>query len=186
MPASLSLERSTLVQGGEAIMARRANRNVAGWDPFREFSALQDRMNRLFQDAFGDDFGFGTHEAGATEFTPTADIYDGDNELELRVEIPGVHERDFDISIQDNVLTVKGERWQDKHEKSENFLRQERPYGKFSRSFTLPSSVDPERVNADYVNGVLHIRLAKRAEARPKQIKVSFGQKALQGEAKAA
>lgn len=167
-------------------MARRASQNVAGWDPFREFSTLQDRMHRLFQDAFGDDFGFGTQETGATEFTPAADVYDGDNDLELRVEIPGVNERDFDISIQDNVLTVKGERRQDKDEKSENFLRQERPYGKFSRSFTLPSSVDPEHVNADYVNGVLHIRLVKRAESRPKQIKVSFGQKALQGEAKAA
>ena len=169
-----------------ASRTSRTSRSLAGWDPFREFSTLQDRMHRLFQDAFGDDFGFGTQETGATEFTPAADVYEDDSNLELRVEIPGVNERDFDISIQDSVLTVKGERKQEKNEKSENFLRQERPYGKFSRSFTLPSSVDPERVNADYVNGVLHIRLAKRAEARPKQIKVSFGQKALQGEAKAA
>ena len=167
-------------------MARRASRSVAGWDPFREFSTLQDRMNRLFQNAFGDDFGFGAQDTGATEFTPPADVYDGENDLELKVEIPGVNERDLDISIQDNVLTVKAERMQDKDEKSENFLRQERPYGKFSRSFMLPSSVDPEHVNANYVNGVLQIRLAKRAEARPKQIKINFGQKALRGESKAA
>lgn len=167
-------------------MAARTTRSLAGWDPFREFSALQDRMHRLFQDTFGDDFGFGIQETGATEFTPAADVYEGDHDLELRVEIPGVNEQDFAISIEDNVLTVKGERRQDKTEKSENFLRQERHYGKFSRSFALPSSVDPEHVNADYVSGVLHIRLAKRAEARPKQIKINFGQKALRGESKAA
>jgi HSP20 family protein len=172
--------------GGELTMARRASQNVAGWDLFREFSALQDRMNRLFRNAFGDDFGFGTEEAGAMEFSPSADVYEDENNLELRVEIPGVNERDFYISIQDNVLTVKGERKQEKHEKSENFRRQERPCGKFSRSFTLPGSVDPEHVNADYVNGVLHIRLAKRAEARPKQIQISSGTKALPGEARAA
>ena len=157
-------------------MARRSSRSRAEWDPFREFSALQDRMNRLFRDAFGEDFGFGSLDSGATEFSPPADVYEDDNHVE----------RDFDISIADNVLTLKGERKQEKNEKSENFLRQERPYGKFSRSFTLPGSVDPEQVNADYVNGVLHIRLAKRAEARPKQIQISSGPKALPGEARAA
>ena len=157
-------------------MARRSSRSRAEWNPFREFSALQDRMNRLFRDAFGEDFGFGSLDSGATEFSPPADVYEDDNHVE----------RDFDISIADNVLTLKGERKQEKNEKSENFLRQERPYGKFSRSFTLPGSVDPEQVNADYVNGVLHIRLAKRAEARPKQIQISSGPKALPGEARAA
>ena len=167
-------------------MARRSSRSRAESDPFREFSALQDRMNRLFRDAFGEDFGFGSLDSGATEFSPPADVSEDDNHVELEVEIPGVNERDFDISIADNVLTLKGERKEEKNEKSENFLRQERPYGKFSRSFTLPGSVDPEHVNADYVNGVLHIRLAKRAEARPKQIQISSGPKALPGEARAA
>lgn len=168
-------------------MARSIHgRDIARWDPFREFSAIQDRMNRLFQDVFGDTFNFETSGLGATEFAPSADVYEDDNHVELRIEVPGIEEKNLDLNIEDNVLTVRGERKREQGEKEENFLRQERPYGKFSRSFTLPSSVDPEHVNANYVNGILHIRLAKRAEARPKQIKVNFGQKALHGEAKAA
>ncbi len=147
---------------------------------------LQDRMDRLVEDVFSDSFGFRTWGRGSTEFMPAADMYEDDNSLELRLELPGVPEKDLEISLQENVLTVKGERKLENNEKSENFVRQERAYGKFSRSFTLPSSVDPEHVNANYVNGVLHIRLGKRAEARPKQIKVNFGQKALESGAKAA
>jgi HSP20 family protein len=167
-------------------MAKRTRTDVARWDPFREFSVLQDRMDRLFEDVFSDSFGFGAWGLGSTQFMPAADMYEDGNSLELRLEVPGVDEKDLEISLQDNVLTVKGERKLENNEKGENFVRQERAYGKFSRSFTLPSSVDPEHVNANYVNGVLHIRLGKRAEARPKQIKVNFGQRALESGAKAA
>jgi HSP20 family protein len=168
-------------------MARRIlGRDIARWDPFREFSAIQDRMSRLFQDVFGDTSSTETQAVGLAEFAPSADVYEDDNHVELRLEVPGIEEKDLDISIQDNVLNVRGERKLEKGEKEENFLRQERSYGKFSRSFTLPNSVDTEHVNANYVNGVLHIRLGKRAEAKPKQIKVNFGQKVLQGETKAA
>jgi len=167
-------------------MARQASRAVAEWDPFREFSLLQERMDRLFRNVFDRGFGFLTHELAEGEFLPSADVYEDDNNIHLNVEVPGVDEKNLSISIENNVLTVKGERKLEKDEKRENFLRQERSYGKFSRSFTLPGSVDPDHVNANYVNGVLQIELAKRAEARPKQIKVGIGQKALPGEAKAA
>jgi HSP20 family protein len=167
-------------------MARQASRTVAEWDPFREFSLLQDRMDRLFRNVFDRGFGFLTQELAEGEFMPSTDFYEDENSVHLNVEVPGVDEKNLSISIENNVLTVKGERKLEKDEKRENFLRQERPYGKFSRSFTLPGSVDLDHVNANYVNGVLQIELAKRAEARPKQIKVNIGQKALPGEAKAA
>ncbi len=167
-------------------MARQANRALAEWDPFREFSLLQDRMDRLFRNVFDRGLGFLTQDLAEGEFIPSADVYEDDNSIHLNVEIPGVDEKNLSISIENNVLTVKGERKPEKDEKGEHFLRQERSYGKFSRSFTLPGSVDLDRVNANYVNGVLQIELAKRAEARPKQIKVNIGQKALPSEAKVA
>ncbi len=167
-------------------MARQASRALAEWDPFREFSVLQDRMDRLFSNVFDRGLGFLTPELAEGEFVPSADVYEDDNSIHLNVEVPGVEEKNLSITIENNILTVKGERKPEKDEKGENFLRQERSYGKFSRSFTLPGSVDLDRVNANYVNGVLQIELAKRAEARPKQIKVNIGQKVLPSEAKAA
>ncbi|HZQ21440.1 MAG TPA: Hsp20/alpha crystallin family protein [Terriglobales bacterium] len=162
-------------------MARRNRRErAAGWDPFQEFSALQNQMSRLFQSSFGD-FGFGADAADVGEFVPPADIFEDDNNVELRVELPGVDEKDLNITIQDNVLTVEGERKLQERERRQNFLRRELPHGRFSRSFTLPGSASPEHVNASYVNGILHIRLGKRAEAKPKRIQISSGQKALEG-----
>jgi HSP20 family protein len=167
-------------------MARRDRpKRVAGWDPFREFSALQSQMNRLFQDAFGD-FNFEGEAVGEYGFTPAADVFEDDNNVELAIELPGIEEKDLNIRIEDNVLTVDGERKLQGHGKKENFLRRELHHGKFSRSFTLPGSANPEHVNADYVNGILHVRLGKRAGARPKRIPISSGQKALEGAAKAA
>jgi HSP20 family protein len=168
------------------LMARRDRRQrVTGWDPFREFSALQNQMNRLFQDAFGD-FGSETEAVGEGGFSPAADIFEDDNNVEFAVEIPGIEQKDLNISIEGNVLTVQGERKLAEHGKQQNFLRRELPHGRFSRSFTLPSSANPEHVNADYVNGILHIQLGKRAEAKPKRIPISSGPKALEGAAKAA
>ena len=167
-------------------MARQSTHALAEWNPFREFSALQDRMDRLFRNVFDRGFGVLTQDLAEGEFIPSADVYEDDNSIHLNVEVPGVDEKNLSISIENNVLTVKGERKLEKDEKGENFLRQERSYGKFSRSFTLPGSVDLDHVNANYVNGVLQIELAKRAEAKPKQIKVNIGQKALSSGAKAA
>lgn len=166
-------------------MARQDRRQrMADWDPFREFSALQSQMNRLFQDAFGN-FNLESEAVGSAAFTPAADVFEDDSNVELAIELPGIEQKDFNVRIEDNVLTIDGER-NIEHGKTKDFLRRELPHGKLSRSFTLPSSANPEHVNANYVNGVLHIRLAKRADARPKRIPISSGQKALEGTAKAA
>ncbi len=114
-------------------------------------------------------------------FVPPVDIYEDEHGIQLKLEAPGIDEKDLDIKVENNVLTVSGERKFEKEEKEENFHRVERRYGSFSRSFTLPNTVDTENIHADYENGVLKIRLAKRAEAKPKQIKVNIGQKAVEG-----
>src|SRR5438034_6636529 len=137
------------------------------WDPFREFSTLQDRMNRLFRDSYGD-----REEALTTSsFAPAVDVYEDDHNLTLKIEVPGIDEKDIDIRVENNVLTVTGERKFEKEEKEENYRRVERHYGSFTRSFTLPNTVDAENINADYDRGVLKVQLAKKAEAKPKQIK---------------
>jgi len=148
------------------------------WDPFRELYALQNRMNRLFEEQYGSREDSLT--AGA--FMPPVDIYEDEHSLQLKLEVPGIDEKDLDVKVENNTLTVSGERKFEKEEKEENFHRIERRYGSFTRSFTLPNTVNTEDINAQYNNGVLTIKLAKRAEAKPKQIKVSIGsQKTLEG-----
>jgi len=145
---------------------------ITRWDPFREFSTLQDRMNRLFRDNFGE----GREEALTTSgFAPAVDVYEDEHNVTLKIEVPGIDEKDIDVRIENNVLTVHGERKFEKEEKEENYRRIERQYGSFTRSFTLPNTVDSEKVNASYEKGVLKITLAKKAEAKPKQIKVNVG-----------
>src|ERR1700758_5213280 len=142
------------------------------WDPFREFSTLQDRMNRLFRDSFGE----GREDALATSsFAPAVDVYEDEHNVTLKIEVPGIDEKDIDVRIENNTLTVHGERNFEKEEKEENFRRVERQYGSFTRSFMLPTTVDPNQVQANYDKGVLRITLAKKAEAAPKQIKVTAG-----------
>ena len=149
------------------------------WDPFRELYALQNRMNRLFEEQRG---GGLEESLTTTAFAPPVDIYEDEHSVQLKLEVPGIEEKDLDVKIENNTLTVSGERKFEKEEKEENFRRVERRYGSFTRSFTLPNTVNTEDINASYDNGVLNIRLAKRAEAKPKQIKVSVGgQKAIEG-----
>jgi HSP20 family protein len=146
------------------------------WEPFREFSTMQDRMNRmnrLFRESYGAE---APEEAlTTTSFAPPVDIYEDEHTITLKLEVPGIDEKDIDVRIEGNTLTVHGERKIEKEEKEENFRRIERQYGGFTRSFTLPSSVDPGQVSAHYDKGVLKINLAKKAEAKPKQIKVNVG-----------
>src|SRR5213592_1042833 len=121
------------------------------WDPFREFSTLQDRMNRLFQQSYGD-----REEALTTStFAPAVDVYEDEHNVTLKIEVPGIDEKDIDIRVENNLLTVHGERKIEKEEKEENYRRVERQYGSFTRTFTLPSSVDSGQVSAHYDNGVL-------------------------------
>ena len=163
---------------------------LSRWEPLREFSAMQDRMNRmnrLFREPYNPE---GPEEAlTTTSFAPPVDIYEDEHNITLKMEVPGIDEKDIDVRIENTTLTVHGERKIEKEEKEENFRRVERQYGEFTRSFTLPSSVDTGQVSADYSQGVLKIKLAKKAEAKPKQIKVNVsGEKTLQakGTSKAA
>ena len=148
------------------------------WDPFREFSTLQDRMNRMFRDSYGE-----RDEALTTStFAPPVDVYEDEHNVTLKIEVPGIDEKDLDVRVENNTLTVHGERKFEKEEKEENFRRVERQYGSFTRSFTLPNTVDTDRVQANYEKGILKIQLAKKAEAKPKQIKVNVsGEKSLEG-----
>jgi HSP20 family protein len=154
------------------------------WDPFRELNVLQDRMNRLYQDYAPR----GEQELTAGNFIPPVDIYEDEQNVTLKVEVPGLDPKDVDVRVENNTLSIRGERGFEKDEKEENFHRVERHYGAFVRSFTLPNTVDTDNVKADYENGVLKIQLAKRAEAKPKQIKINIGQKTIEakGTTKAA
>ena len=156
---------------------------LSRWEPFREFLPMQDRMNRLFRESYSPER---TEEAlTTTSLAPPVDIYEDEHKITLKIEVPGIDERDIDVHVEGNTLTVHGERKLEKEEKEENFRRIERQYGSFTRSFTLPGSVDLGQVSADYDKGVLKINLAKKAEAKPKQIKVNIrGEKTL--EAKSA
>ena len=149
------------------------------WDPFREFSTLQERMNRLFRESFAE---AGQEALMSTTFAPPVDVYEDEHNVTLKIEVPGIEEKDIDVRIENNTLTVHGERKIEKEEKEENYRRVERQYGSFTRTFTLPTTVDHENIQADYDKGVLKIKLAKKAEAKPKQIKVNVGSaKTLEG-----
>src|ERR1700730_13076235 len=153
---------------------------ITRYDPFREFVTLQDRMSRLFRDPRGPE---GQDESlTTTAFAPAVDVYEDEHNIALKIEVPGIDEKDIDVRIENNTLTVHGERKFEKEEKEENFRRVERQYGSFTRSFTLPNTVDAEHVQAHHDKGILKVQLAKKAEAKPKQIKVNVGsEKALEG-----
>jgi HSP20 family protein len=152
---------------------------ITRWDPFRELSTIQDRMNRLFQESYGQD-----QELGTSAFAPPVDVYEDEHSIVLKLDVPGIDEKDLDIRVENNTLVVRGERKFEKEEKEENFHRVERRYGSFVRTFTLPNTVDTDQVQAEYDKGVLKVRLGKKAEAKPKQIKVSSSGAGKQIEAK--
>jgi HSP20 family protein len=146
---------------------------ITRWDPFREFVTIQDRLNRLFRESQSTE---GREEALTTStFAPPVDVYEDEHNITLKIEVPGIDEKDIDVRIENNTLTVHGERKFEKEEKEENYRRVERQYGSFTRTFTLPTTVDAEKVEANYEKGVLKVKLAKKAEAKPKQIKVNVG-----------
>jgi HSP20 family protein len=148
---------------------------IVRWtDPFREFAQLQDRINRVFNDTYGR--GAGTDEGLLTGGTwvPAVDIYqNGDHEVVLKAELPDMTREDIDITVENNTLTIRGEKKLASDVKEENYHRIERRYGPFSRSFSLPQTVDTTKVGAEYRNGVLTVRLPLREEAKPRQIKVN-------------
>jgi HSP20 family protein len=140
---------------------------ITRWDPFREVVALQNRVNSLFRD-----LNEGDDPVAASSFVPAVDIYEDAQKVMLKLEVPGIDQKDLDVRIENHTLTVKGERNFDAEEKEQNFHRIERRYGSFFRAFTLPTSVDTENVAASYNAGVLKLELKKKPEAQPKQIQI--------------
>jgi HSP20 family protein len=143
---------------------------ITRWDPFRDVLALQNRLNSLFDDYTR---GQGDQEALTATFVPPVDIYEDEHKVVLKLEVPGMKQDELDVRLENNTLTVRGERKFEKEEKQENFHRIERRYGSFYRAFTVPSTMDTDSVQANYDAGVLKIELNKKAEAKPKQIKVN-------------
>jgi len=138
------------------------------WYPIREVAALQNRFNSLLQDLGGD-----AETVTAAAFVPAVDVYEDTEKVVLKLEIPGVKEEDVDVRVENQALTVRGERKFEAEEKEENFHRIERRYGSFFRSFSLPTSVDTENVKASYNAGVLKLELKKKTSAQPRQIKIN-------------
>jgi HSP20 family protein len=139
-------------------------------DPFNEFRSLQEDFNRAFGTAFPRLFG----EEGLTngKWVPSVDIREGENEIVLEADLPGLKPGDFDLSVENRVLTLKGERKFEKQSETDNYHRIERSYGSFTRTFTLPSTVNVEAVGAEFKNGVLRVTLPKKEEVRARQIQV--------------
>ena len=131
---------------------------------------LQDEVNRLFEDNFTRER---SGHADLATWAPPVDIYETENELVVKAELPDFQDKDIDVRITNNTLTIRGERKFEKDVKEENYLRIERAYGSFVRSFSLPNTVSAENIRADYRNGVLTLHMAKRDESKPKQIKIS-------------
>jgi HSP20 family protein len=146
-------------------------RTLTRWEPFRGANSLE-QINRLFNDVFERKGG---EESSLTAWAPAVDIYENEHELVVKADLPEVDPKDLDIRVENNILTIRGERKFEKKVNEENYLRVERSYGSFARSFTLANTVNSEAIKADYQNGVLSLSIPKKEEAKPKQIKVNVG-----------
>ena len=155
---------------------------ITRWQPFREFASLQERMNQLFNDFFPEMNEQSSLTASA--FAPRTDVYEEDEHIVLDMELPGMRQEDLNLTLEGNMLTICGERKIEQERKRDRYDRIERSYGNFSRTFTLPATVDQNSVEAKYENGILHVSMTKRADARPHQIKI--GSQSKQIPAKAA
>ena len=145
-------------------------RTINRWEqPFRGATTLQEQINRVL----GDVLGRTGEESNLTPWAPEVDIYETENELVVKADLPDVNPQDLDIRVENNILTIRGERKFDSKVNEDNYLRIERSYGLFSRSFSLANSVKSEAIKADYQNGVLTLSIPKREEAKPKQIRVN-------------
>jgi len=140
------------------------------WEPFRGKSP-ESQMNRLFGDFLGRAF----QEQNLTSWAPAVDIYEGEHELVVKADLPGINPEELDIRVENNILTIRGERKFEKKVDEKNYLRVERAYGSFARSFSLANTVNTEAIKANYKDGVLTLSIPKREEAKPKQIKVNVG-----------
>ena len=142
------------------------------WEPVRDLLTLQERMSRMLEGSYrgqDEDWALGG------SWAPAVDIYEKDGNIVLKAELPGVDPKDVDVRVENNLLTLRGERKFDTEVKRDNYHRVERSYGSFSRSFTLPNVVDTQNIKAEYRDGVLHMTLPKREEAKPRQIQINVG-----------
>jgi HSP20 family protein len=144
--------------------------SIVKYDPFRDLRSLQDEVNRLFSMSFPRG---GQDEVMRGAWTPSVDIYEGKDEIVLEAELPGMKPEDVDVSIENNIITIRGERRFEKKDESDNYHRVERSYGSFTRSFTLPRNVVSDQAKADFSNGVLHVSLPKREEEKARKIQIS-------------
>ncbi|MCR4409391.1 MAG: Hsp20/alpha crystallin family protein [Candidatus Saccharicenans sp.] len=144
---------------------------ITKWDPFRDIMVLRDRMNRLFEDLVSSP-KFEESDIIQSTWSPAVDIYETENELVLTAELPGVEEKDVEIKVEDNTLSLRGERKFEKETREENYHRIERAYGSFYRSFSLPNYVDQEKISAEYENGLLKVHMPKKPEVKPRKVKI--------------
>lgn len=156
---------------GTAMAPARGAHEIATFDPFRN---LQQRFNRLFGEAFAPLAAWPEENWSLTTWTPACDIYETENEVVIKAELPEVKKEDVQVTFENNILTIRGERKFAEETKKENYHRVERSYGEFIRSFTLPNFVDTNKINAEFKDGLLRVTMAKREEAKPKQVDIKI------------
>jgi len=144
------------------------NRSITRFEPFRGMN-LHEQFSRLLEDSFSNS----DKNSSLASWAPAVDIHETEGELVVTADLPGMAEQDIDVRVENNMLTIRGERKFEKSVNEDNFLRVERAYGSFSRSFSLPNTVNTEAIKAEYRNGVLVVKMPKREEAKPKQVKVN-------------
>ncbi len=160
--------------------------SINRYDPFRDLRTLQEEVNRLFSTNLTR--GFGEEGIGRGAWNPSVDIYENKDQIVLEAELPGMNREDFDLTVENNVITLRGQRQFEKKDDTDNYHRVERSYGSFTRSFTLPQTVSTEGATAEYRNGVLRVTLPKREETKARRIEVTgergtTGQKTIEAKA---
>lgn len=149
---------------------------IVRWDPFREISTLQDRMNRMFEETWGRNRR-GEDEPITGSWLPPVDVRESNESVDIQVELPGIDPKDVQLSVENNMLTIRGSRNFEKATEGQTYHRVERAYGTFERAFSLPTNVDAGKVQATYRHGVLHLSLPKREEAKPRSIQIKVDEK---------
>jgi len=146
--------------------------SLVRWEPYKDAVSLQERMNRMFREPFMRPFLEEENGIGLSTWAPSVDVFEDEEKLVIKAELPEMDQKDIEVHVEDNQLTIKGERKLEKEEKKEKYHKIERSYGTFSRSFTLPSTVDQDKIKAHYDRGVLKIELPKKEETKPRHIAI--------------
>ena len=145
---------------------------IVRWDPFRNMTTLQDRINRIFDETASRSQDYDV-EVSQCDWRPVVDIYDSEKAIVINAELPGVTKDSITLDVKENILTLRGERKSDEEVRKENYYRMERCFGTFERAFTLPSTVDPAKIMANFKDGILKIEIPKAEEKKPKQITIN-------------